>query len=873
MATPEPTDPASPTRRIEPAAPTDRLDPGHARTRWVTRILRPGAGAARPDPSAASGDTRRMTGPAARPAAYGPSPASGAPTDTRQRTGARAVPAWFGRLVSRVVVGPAGELDYAIPAELRRAYNVLGHIGSGGEAVVYLAEPESASRTDSASSAPGQRLALKVYRPGHDINRDLLDRLRARGEVAPYTPAIHGYGYARSSWGEEVAWEAQEYFAEGSLRSLMDQAPVDDARARDIVAAIGACLHHWQDSLQHNHTDVKPENLLIRRLDPPVFALTDFGGAVRATMSRVYGGLAITEDYAAPEVVEGRREAPAAWWSLGIMVHELVTGRRPERGENWLAARSTEIDVSAIADEDWRLLARGLLNPMPSARWGYSEVRQWLAGERPQLVRPRSHAPITFADVSHEDPPSLAFDLLDRSDKGEVWLRAHWPAVRTWLDREVNDYTFDRAYLTDLHEHPERVHLAISALAAHYVPGMPPRYRGHEVSAEGVLALAAGERSRHAVLREAIELEALDLAARHWCEHSSCRAEAAKRCALLERVQHEVPLIMQQVQATAERLARTRAPEAAEIAPHEWDTAWAQAVELVLDPDAPAQYRRRLRARPWQPGRNGAARHADWWREQRSAGLRRRGDPATNAALITAVLLLPTATRIGAAQRERNRADNRARRHSRWAALASAANERWSRTRERLAAAPTRPRSAPPTLPLSGDTERQRLTRQREEEQRRVDKGMRQIQRAMGSGRCRRFAYPAALFGMIDSIGRLLRADGFYPETISPFAAAYEAVLSFSQSTAVSAVSTAAGAVAGLLPGDMELRWWLPALLGLALFFLGRTAANRRRKARTQIIAYRMAVFTTVLTVLVLLANGLLTVGAGVLIPLHALFG
>lgn len=60
-----------------------------------------------------------------------------------------------------------------------------------------------------------------------------------------------------------------------------------------------------------------------------MFALTDFGGAVRATMSQIYGGQAITEAYAAPEVIEGRREAPAAWWSLGVIAHELVTGQRP----------------------------------------------------------------------------------------------------------------------------------------------------------------------------------------------------------------------------------------------------------------------------------------------------------------------------------------------------------------------------------------------------------------------------------------------------------------------------------------------------------------------------------------------------------------
>ncbi|GAA1985379.1 hypothetical protein GCM10009799_08500 [Nocardiopsis rhodophaea] len=908
MVTPDQPDPAAPTQRIEPtpAQTTTRLATGHGRTRWVTRILRPGGGASE---DAGSADSTRTLEPRTRvlrgarggvstSARTSRSRGTGA-TATFRGTAARAdarwrrvfgpVLEWFARLIGRMVVGPASELDYAIPAELRRAYNVRGHIGAGGEAIVYLAEPVD-QRTAPGGSPPsaganvragpggaggGRRVALKVYRPGHDINRELLDRLRARGTADPHTPAIHGYGYARSSWGEELAWEAQEYFAEGSLRSLLDEAPLPEERARAIVAAVADCLHHWQDSLQHNHTDVKPENLLIRDLDPPVFALTDFGGAVRATMSRVYGGLAITEDYAAPEVVEGRREAPAAWWSLGIMVHELMTGRRPERGESWLTARTTDIDVSGIPDERWRLLARGLLAPVPSARWGHDEVRAWLDGERPEIVAARRHAPLVFADVSHDDPPSLAFDLLDRSDKGEVWLRTHWPSLRTWLDREVNDYTFDRAYLTQLDAHPERVHLAISALAAHYVPGMPPRYRGHEISAEGVLGLAAGERSRHALLREAIELGALDLAARHWCGHPACRADGARRCALLERVQHEVPLIMEQVATTTQRLQSTGVAGITGLAGHEWDTAWATAAELVLDPEAPARHRRLLRDQSWHPSRRSDAPHAPWWREQRRTGLRGRADEVTtNAALVTASLLLPIATAAGSAQRELERANSRARWRGRWQSTTDAVGGGWARVRERLSTARPTGTAGGPTSPAPSPYGPQPWAgpdAQRPKERRRADRAMKQILRSMGAGKCRRFAYPAALLGFLDTLGRVLRGpDGFFPAT-ETVRSLYEPLVVFGSDDRSNIVVSLAKNVVGLLPGGVADQWWLPAVLGAILVLLGRAAANNRRKARTQLGAFRLAVVGSVLMAMVLLSTGFVMLGAGVLIPLDAL--
>ncbi|GAB2510118.1 protein kinase domain-containing protein [Nocardiopsis aegyptia] len=915
MVTPESGDDNAPTRRIDPAAPatpasrtgpTVRTGPGAGATRWVTRVFRPGGGrrdgvdATRvAEPGA--GPTR-VAGPAADRTSVLPGGSSASAPATAKaprrtlgdagtsgpapwwRTLLGPLVDWLSRLLTRVVVGPAGDLDYAVPAELRRRYQVLGHIGAGGEAVVYRAHP---------TGEPERELALKVYRPGHDINRELLDRLRARGTASPHTPAVQGYGTAASSWGEDLAWEAQEFFALGSLRSVIDEAPLEDERARAVVAAVAECLHHWQDELQHNHTDVKPENLLVRSLDPPVVALTDFGGAVRATMSRVYGGLAITEDYAAPEVVEGRREAPAAWWSLGVMVHELVTGRRPARGGNWLTARNTEVDISAITDERWRLLARGLLAPTPSARWGHDEVAQWLAGERPQIRTVRRLRPIEFAGTSHDDPPSLAFDLLDRSDTGALWLRSHWPQLRTWLDREVNDYTFDRAYLTGLEHDPERVHVAISALAARYVPGMPPRYRGHEISADGLLALATGQASRHALVREAVESGAVGLGAQHWCPHPECRSGGSGRCALLERVQHEVPLLMRRVGETVDRLVGSGPDAPRRPAAHETDAVWAQAVELVLVPEKASEHRSLLRRQSWHPTQRSAAPHAPWWAEQRRTALRDGSGVdalATRGAMLTALVLLPEAVRVGGVVSARERADGRARRQDRWASLAGSARERWAGAKERLATAKQR-RVEAATVPTRPDVpvepgaygnhgEQQapdttRTRREQERAQRRVDRTMSQIQRAMSAGKCRRFAYPAALLGLVDGLGRSLRpADGFYPE--SEFVtSAYTGLLDASNGAVLGWLSEVTGSVTGLLPGSMGASWWWPVLLAVVLVVLGRTAGSKRpaTRARRRLAAFRLALAGSLLMVVVLLSTGLVALGSGVLIPLDGLLG
>ncbi|MFD6099466.1 hypothetical protein ACFWF4_24420 [Nocardiopsis flavescens] len=152
---------------------------------------------------------------------------------------------------------------------------------------------------------------------------------------------------------------------------------------------------------------------------------------------------------------------------------------------------------------------------------------------------------------------------------------------------------------------------------------------------------------------------------------------------------------------------------------------------------------------------------------------------------------------------------------------------------------------------------------------------MNQIQKAMTAGRCRRFAYPAALLGLVDGLGRALRPqDGFYPE--SAFVAdSYSGLLEASRGPLLGSLADVTGALTGLLPGDIGASWWLPVLLSVALIAMGRTAASKKdsSRARRRLAAFRMAAVGSVLMVAVLLSTGLLALGSGVLIPLDGLLG
>jgi serine/threonine protein kinase len=214
-------------------------------------------------------------------------------------------------------------------------YTIVRVLGRGGMGAVYEARHAKLAR----------RVAIKFLLPEFAANRDVLRRFENEAKAAgglehPNLAAVTDFGRADDG-SPYLVMEFLE--GEDCAKLLRRQGALSVSRAANIVvqACRGLAVAHKATIV---HRDLKPENLFVTDAGDgsDLIKVLDFGIAkLRVSDASVVTGTGATFGtafYMSPEQARGAGEVDPRTdvWSLGVVLYELLSGRKPFMGEQFL---------------------------------------------------------------------------------------------------------------------------------------------------------------------------------------------------------------------------------------------------------------------------------------------------------------------------------------------------------------------------------------------------------------------------------------------------------------------------------------------------------------------------------------------------------
>ncbi|MEO8379122.1 MAG: protein kinase [Acidobacteriota bacterium] len=371
-------------------------------------------------------------------------------------------------------------------------YRIVSLIGAGGMGEVFLADDEKL----------GRRVAIKIL--PDSVSRDVDAKRRMQREARAVAALDHPNVCTIYEVGEhdERPFIVMQYVEGTTLFDRMRESRLSFTEGVDIAVQIAAAL---DEAHSHGviHRDIKPLNIMltprgqVKVLDFGLAKFTDvesssLTGPTEELQSRA-GIVTGTAPYMSPEQLRGGPiDARSDIFSLGVVLYEIATGRRPFERPNTVATITAILfeEPEPLEDDEWTPLApilRRALAKEPSKRYATSGML--LEALQDLKARPRSRP--RRLRTSELEVTQLMDRPVTPPPKGRIDSIAVLPSVTGPLDAgmEYLVYGLSEGIVNAL-SHVRKLRVIAQSTAARYAGTEPdPRKVGSELNVAAIVGV------------------------------------------------------------------------------------------------------------------------------------------------------------------------------------------------------------------------------------------------------------------------------------------------------------------------------------------------------------------------------------------------